>query len=377
MLDGIIDTNLLLTFLRNSNATNPSLFQGTAGVLWAGVHCPVTRDTLAADESLVEDVCSSLLDIAPSLPPTLGSGALGVYMALDAASVAVGHTDLLREVTDFEEYLLHEVLQNDISGYGAELCEGITGIGIFAEYRVKKGSIAAAEISAKVLGFLAAASEESASGITWRAKRHDTSGRALIDLGVAHGVGGPILWLSNLLRREPNNRPCRRLLEDSLKALLNESRHSGDVSTFGYFAGDMADARLAWCYGDLGLGWTVLCAGEALGDQEVMNIGLAVLLRAVGRPPSTWGIVDPWLCHGHFGAAVLLHRAALATKRSELGGAAKVHFKNGVISVKEQLERGGGNPSLLEGASGAYLAVAELIGEAKPSAGWLEPLAVY
>ncbi|MFI7453119.1 lanthionine synthetase C family protein [Nonomuraea sp. NPDC049714] len=143
-----------------------------------------------------------------------------------------------------------------------------------------------------------------------------------VDLGLAHGVPGPLAalsraWLAD--HRAPGLREAIRALTDQLVAASWQGEHGRTWSRVMPFdaSGEVAPhlgqaADPAYCYGAPGITSALLDAAEALGDESVRAVAIegfeAALLQMEARPRRT----GPGLCHGL--AGVLLICGKFATR---------------------------------------------------------------
>jgi lantibiotic biosynthesis protein len=139
------------------------------------------------------------------------------------------------------------------------------------------------------------------------------------DLGLAHGVAGPVAWLCTLSRIASVWPRARTLGATALRWLLAQRRDDG--SGFPAFAGDATPARAAWCYGDPGI--AIAIAGARRISRENLHLARAVAEHAAARPAPQTGVVDAGLCHGAAGLAHLYHRLARVTQSPALFDAAR------------------------------------------------------
>ncbi|HEY6180495.1 MAG TPA: lanthionine synthetase LanC family protein, partial [Kofleriaceae bacterium] len=94
----------------------------------------------------------------------------------------------------------------------------------------------------------------------------------------------------------------------------------GDVAVGGVAAGD---ARLAWCYGDIGAMCALQTVAEATGDARLRETALRVARAAAVRAPASSGVVDCGICHGAAGVAFGLQRMFVASGELALRDAAR------------------------------------------------------
>lgn len=64
-------------------------------------------------------------------------------------------------------------------------------------------------------------------------------------------------------------------------------------------------SRLAWCYGDIGVGISLLNYGLVIKDESIVNEANQILLQTTRRDYSKTGIVDVFLCHGTSGLIMM------------------------------------------------------------------------
>lgn len=143
----------------------------------------------------------------------------------------------------------------------------------------------------------------------------DSHPEGCFNLGLSHGVPGALVFLS---RTGPSD-----LLQEATEWLLLQRRQYRNGSRFGYtFTDDPMHepdgARLAWCYGDLGVSVALLSIARHADrlDWEVEAIDLA--LHAARRPLENSGVVDAGLCHGAIGNAHIFMKLYSATHEPAL-----------------------------------------------------------
>jgi hypothetical protein len=195
------------------------------------------------------------------------------------------------------------------------------------------------------------------------------------NLGVAHGVPGVIGLLSQAIARGVAVGPSVTLLDGAVRWLLAQQLSASPGAHFGYYAGAGASsepARLAWCYGDLGIAATLLMAGQATGETAWKRQAVRIALTAARRTFASSGVEDAALCHGAAGVAHLFNRLYQATGEPELLDAAQRWFaatlrlhndEHGVGGFPARQTQGPqagqwtDEPGFLEGAAGVALAL--------------------
>jgi lantibiotic modifying enzyme len=197
-----------------------------------------------------------------------------------------------------------------------DLISGLVGVGVYWLERLPRPS--AARGLELIVGHLEKLAEESRPGITWFTPpevlvgwQREKCPRGYYNLGVAHGVPGIIQFLAQLAAAEIETSKVRRLLDQSVEWLLARERAPDMVSRYSsWFAPgeDGGDSRLGWCYGDLGIGATLLNAAHIAGEPEWAEPAKALLDRCMSFPRDKAGIDDAALCHGAAGVAHIYSR---------------------------------------------------------------------
>lgn len=139
------------------------------------------------------------------------------------------------------------------------------------------------------------------------------------NLGMAHGISGPLALLSLAWRagvRVPGQQDAIARIAEHLLEWRTDSGLWPGIVDFGTFTGSLArhehhSEMIAWCYGTPGTARALHLAGLALGRQRWLRVAVDTLLTAVGEPADT--ITDASLCHGWAG---VLHTADLVARDS-------------------------------------------------------------
>jgi len=90
-------------------------------------------------------------------------------------------------------------------------------------------------------------------------------------------------------------------------------------------------SRIAWCYGDLGIGIRFWYASKALKDKALKNEALAILKHAAKRISKEDSMVtDAGICHGSYGNAQIFYRMYKETNDAEFKDASDIWIKHGL-----------------------------------------------
>lgn len=193
--------------------------------------------------------------------------------------------------------------------------------------------------------------------------------RGHLNLGLAHGIPGPLALLALAWLRGVRV-PGQDEAIDALASWLAARRApAGRDSTAGGFwpmtvrvedeeAGHLpADppTRAAWCYGTPGAARALFLAGTALNRSDWQATAVAALAGTL-RDPSSWNLDGAGLCHGTGGLLRITQRMAEESGSAELAE----HLPMLASAVAADLDRAlaaDGSSGLLEGRAGAALAL--------------------
>lgn len=129
-----------------------------------------------------------------------------------------------------------------------------------------------------------------------------------INLSLSHGLASVLKFCLECLNADI----CRRASGEMAWSLISYlMERINDDTDLGYFPGTVdarspqpGGCRLAWCYGDLGIGYVLYLAGIAFGDVMLVDFAMEVLRHAAGRRDfRRTSVLDAAVCHGAAGIA--------------------------------------------------------------------------
>lgn len=204
----------------------------------------------------------------------------------------------------------------------------------------------------------------------------------VINLSLSHGMAAIMHYLVRCLKH-------KALYSETLVVALRRiitvyKKYQNPIATNGsYFPSWIKlenhqpfTSRLAWCYGDLGIGTELYRAGDFLKDNELKDYALKILKHtATRREVVKENVADGNFCHGSCGL-VAVYRTLYALTNEELFLETANYWlqmtlnhavhEDGIAGYKTYL---GGkkifeyNPSLLEGATGVGMVFLETLME--------------
>jgi hypothetical protein len=298
-------------------------------------------------------------------PPSLYSGLTGVGWAaahLQEQRAGLDTGDVAAEI----DQVLYEHLNAPHWPADYDLIDGLVGFGVYALERLPVPSaVACVE---RVIGHLAGTAEHRPEGVTWwtnpdwlMPEMRQQSPQGYYNLGVAHGVPGVIALLGCACAAGVAVEQAQPLLDGAVRWLLAQVSEGAAATGLPFAVGPgipAGPARLAWCYGDLGVAVALLSAARSVGEPEWERAALTIARRAADRPVADSGVVDAGLCHGAAGVGHLFNRLFQATGEEHFAEAARSWFER-ALAMREPGHGIAGYLSWAPGGDGAMTWLAD------------------
>jgi hypothetical protein len=308
---------------------------------------------------------------AQPMEASLYGGLTGVGWAATHVGRFLPGLDRQEVNEEIDETLLEHLSQSPWSDE-YDLIGGLVGFGVYALERLAPGAdatrLAALACLERVLDHLAQTAQRLPEGITWWTdpawlipSTREKCPRGYYNLGLAHGVPGVIALLGCACAAGVAADKARPLLDGAVCWLLAQQRTDGAVGALPCWVGPdipPAPARLAWCYGDLGLAVALLWAARCVGQADWERAALAIARRAAGCLPEQSGVVDAGLCHGAAGVGHLFNRLFQATGEDCFAEAARFWLER-TLSLRQPGRGIAGYLSWSPGADGSLTWLAE------------------
>jgi lantibiotic modifying enzyme len=309
---------------------DPSLGRGQAGLALLYAWLARIRGTPQADV-LARQCLDKAIEAAST--QAMNASLFGGFTGVAWAAELVDHLldpDAEDRSEAVDDALLQLLSRADRWSAPYDLVVGLTGLGVYALQRYPRA--VAIECLRLVVERLDECAKRDEHGLYWwtppaeihhESRKQYPSGRA--DLGVAHGVAGPIALLGSICGAGVEQATARPLLEGAVSWLFAHSVPTEAGPTFPVWLAPGSEpwpARCAWCYGDPGIAAALLMAARGAADADWEQAAVALALRAAERPASETGVVNACFCHGAAGLGHLYNRMYQATGEPELGRAA-------------------------------------------------------
>jgi len=162
-------------------------------------------------------------------------------------------------------------------------------------------------------------SEKDENGIKWPQVNHKKSEKPEYNFGLSHGIPGILNFLSRLHEFKEFKNKVASLLKEGVAYIVSFENSNNDA--FSLFPNNVIgcdrgiDSRLAWCYGDLGVGTSLMIAAKTLKDDQLYQKAIQILKHSANRTSIKDTMVkDAGLCHGSYGNAQIFNRLYRETK---------------------------------------------------------------
>jgi len=291
------------------------------------------------------------------------------------------------ETNDFFEdidYYLYSALKNDLKNVNYDFLHGYLGILYYFLERLEFNLSLKVEnlildaiqnvftkIKTKAIGC-----EE---GIKWKSKVSRSSDVFGYNLGLAHGIPSIINLLCKLSLKQ-SRYDIKILISLGINYLNSTRLPSSSTSLYSNFIREdgvnSGSSRMGWCYGDLGIGITLLNAGKIMNSNDFESKALDIFNHSINRTEmEDNGVRDACFCHGTSGISHIFNRVYQRTGLTNYKDIA-VYWNQQTINLLEDTNGyktwfnsiGWQNEyGLLEGVSGIGLSLLASISNENPN----------
>ncbi len=221
----------------------------------------------------------------------------------------------------FDEILMEQCRKSaEVKNY--DLFYGLIGYGNYFLQRSKyKYGCVNSELN-EIVGLLYGFSIKTKDGIVWK----DTffKEKDYINLGMAHGMASLISFLTKLYVINTNILAKKMAMSAVNWLLVNMSNNENSIS---YFPNNIElnkintdfSSRIAWCNGDLGIGYAIFCCGKEMGERKFILEGLKILEKCSLKDANniSTGVLDHGICHGSSGIYYIYNKLIIKYKLFE------------------------------------------------------------
>ncbi|MEM6893422.1 MAG: lanthionine synthetase C family protein [Bacteroidota bacterium] len=289
----------------------------------------------------------------------------------------------------FDDYLLNQMnyelndkhydMLHGAMGYGMYFLKRLRGISTHPEKKdfYKKALL-------RLVDYLETNAVKEGDGLKWESTLDIDKGNKGFNLSLSHGMSSVVYLLAKMSQNDIEKDRIAPLLRGAINYIDSYDK-KGDEG-FSLFPSWIDpnqsvayNSRLAWCYGDIGIGKAFEWSGTVLNDEAIKHRASDILNTSSKRVnPENTLVVDAGFCHGSFGNAHMFHQFGLKSHEGVYEKAAQFWLKDGLArytgNKKEPYKRWNAidkawqlECNLLEGLSGIGLAIISLLSNEESS----------
>lgn len=175
--------------------------------------------------------------------------------------------------------------------------------------------------------------------ISWISPMQHNGDQMAYNLGLSHGLASIIGFLARAYEKQICVEKTIKLLSGAVSFLIkNKQDFKEHLSFFPNWVikgGYPQTSRLAWCYGDLGIAFSLYYAAGVVSKEEWASTALEILKYSTERRDLLKnGLKDAGLCHGTAGVAHIFNRLFNMTKLPHFQEAAGYWFEKSLEMAK-------------------------------------------
>jgi lantibiotic modifying enzyme len=212
---------------------------------------------------------------------------------------------------------------------------------------------------------------------TWLSVIDLNGPQKVYNLSMSHGVTSILGFFTKLAAYDEFREKSVPIIKEIVAYLLNTENENFMCSFPSYIHSDGTKSmrsRVAWCYGDLGIGLQLWHASLLLKDDVLQQKALNILKDTTKRKSGEEsGVVDASICHGSYGNAHIYSRLFQQTKDPIFKEAADFWLQDGLDRAfhedgfagykQKQPNHWETEIGLLEGISGIGLVIIDYLSE--------------
>ncbi|MCD2258058.1 lanthionine synthetase C family protein [Psychroserpens luteolus] len=251
--------------------------------------------------------------------PLYSNGIAGFGWTLDFLElnhfIEIGSDDLLKDIDDY----LYTALDANFKQDNYDFLHGAIGQVYYFLYRYQNTSSAALKekyksILLEFISFLENQSKKEEEGLKWLSILTFQPIQKGYNLCLSHGISSIVFILAKLYEENIIKNRVAFLLRGAISYIKRFK--NTEKETYCLFPNWVTQdnipegqSRLAWCYGDLGIGVALFKASKALKDNNLKTEALTILKHTTSRKTTKdTKVEDAGLCHGAFGNALIYTR---------------------------------------------------------------------
>ncbi|HAS41963.1 MAG TPA: hypothetical protein DCS93_15890 [Microscillaceae bacterium] len=251
--------------------------------------------------------------------PTFCNGIAGLGWTMDHLQqedfIEIDNDEILANLDDY----LYTQMKADFALNNYDFLHGAIGYGFYFLKRWKNTQDTDLKAQyhtylLELVSFLKETSEEKPEGTTWKSIVIQETKQEGYNLSLSHGMSSVVSFLNLLYAIDDFKALVEPLLRGAVDYILfYRNKQQEGLSLFPSWINPGQDplykSRLAWCYGDLGIGLTLWKVAKNLQDSTLADTALDIYTHASQRKdPMDTAVTDAGVCHGSFGIAKMFDK---------------------------------------------------------------------
>jgi tetratricopeptide (TPR) repeat protein len=280
---------------------NLSLHSGLPGLSLTFYHAGRILNNVAFTDKSLSLFEHCLNNIDNTHNNSYGRGSCGI-LTLYQYYINKGIFDSDPMLDSIDEFYLNRVIPVLYTSSNYDLFNGLIG---FALYYLQRNKLRYLVFIAHKLKKI---SENTHIGTTWR-YIHPFDNTVNYNMGLAHGhpsVVMALIKIYNLIKSyDKESEAILKIISSSAQFLFSIIDDRSWASYPTHISLDLSnilrtdtESRLAWCYGDLGVAYTLYRAAQLLRNDVWLNKSLNIIEKTTQRLFSQTGVRDASFCHG-------------------------------------------------------------------------------
>jgi len=134
---------------------------------------------------------------------------------------------------------------------------------------------------------------------------------------LSHGISSIIIFIAKFINHYKNNTKAHYILNGAVNYILSQEINHKEYGSFfpNQSKANISKSRLAWCYGDLGVAYSLWKAGLIIGNDKWKTKGLDILVQTTNRTVlQDESVGEASICHGTSGIAMFNNSIYKKTK---------------------------------------------------------------
>lgn len=328
-------TKMITSHLEEIKFYDYGLLGGNLGeVMFLYLQSRIDSDLNIVADYMLDNILKTLK--SPSLNSSYCNGLAGLGIGLNFLESEGFLEDTGYAMSDFDTYIAY-CLDIDLTNDNIDFLHGFVGIGFYFLMRAKKNPKFSLVQLKKILEYLYNKQINNGTCIKWgigNSKHYNIS--------LSHGIASVNLLLTKMLTLNisaDDKKKIVHLLNGSTQYLMeNRIDFYKNGSCFPMFPTEESStpmkSRLAWCYGDLGISYSLWKTADTLGNNTLRDTAIEYLkLNAKYRTKRIENMVfDAGICHGTAGIAII-YQYFFRKTNLELFEKAYIHWLQETLSL--------------------------------------------